>query len=104
MTLPSFFFLRIKIIFLSYNIRVMDAKVTLSFNKEVISSAKAFAEQHNISLSRLTEYLYSRIVSKDYKSLDSLPIADWVNEIAEGKAEYHTKSRKISKSDFYEKK
>ena len=82
----------------------MDAKVTLSFNKEVISSAKAFAEQHNISLSRLTEYLYSQIVSKDYKSLDSLPIADWVNEVAEGKVEYHTKSRKISKSDFYEKK
>ena len=29
-----------------------------------------------------------------YKSLDELPVADWVNQVAEGKAEYHTKSRK----------
>ncbi|HRH61362.1 MAG TPA: DUF6364 family protein, partial [Chitinophagaceae bacterium] len=37
----------------------MDAKITLSFNKEVITEAKKFAESHHMSLSRLTEYLYS---------------------------------------------
>ncbi|WP_422356034.1 DUF6364 family protein [Roseivirga pacifica] len=82
----------------------MDAKVTLSFDQEVISSAKAFAEQHNISLSRLTEYLYRQITSNSYNALEDFPIADWVNAVAEGRAEYHTKPRKISKSDFYEKK
>ena len=30
----------------------MDAKVTLSFDQEVIQKAKAFAEEKNISLSR----------------------------------------------------
>ena len=71
----------------------MDTKVTLSFNEEVIGKAKQFAEQHNISLSRLTEFLFQQITSGEYKSLDELPVADWVNQVAEGKAEYHTKAR-----------
>lgn len=82
----------------------MDAKVTLSFDQEVIKSAKQFAEKNNISLSRLTEFLYRQITSNEYKSIENLPIADWVNTVAEGEAEYHTKSRKISKSDYYERK
>jgi len=72
----------------------MDTKVTLSFNDEIIVKAKQFAEQNNISLSRLTEFLYKQITSGEYKSLDELPVADWVNQVAEGKAEYHTKARK----------
>ncbi|GAA5022664.1 hypothetical protein GCM10011506_00480 [Marivirga lumbricoides] len=72
----------------------MDAKVTLSFNEEVIGKAKQFAEKNNISLSRLTEFLLRQITTGEYKSLDELPVADWVNQVAEGKAEYHTKSRK----------
>lgn len=72
----------------------MDAKVTLSFNEEVIGKAKQFAEKNNISLSRLTEFLLRQITTGEYKSLDELPVADWVNQVAEGKAEYHTKARK----------
>ncbi|MFT6216093.1 MAG: hypothetical protein ACJAS3_002495, partial [Roseivirga sp.] len=30
--------------------------------------------------------------------------ADWISVVAEGEAEYRTKPRKISKTDFYEKK
>ena len=82
----------------------MDAKVTLSFDKDVIQSAKEFAEQNNISLSRLTEFLYRQITSNQYKAIDELPIADWVSAVAEGQAEYHTKPRKLKKSDFYEKR
>ncbi|WP_421978199.1 DUF6364 family protein [Roseivirga seohaensis] len=82
----------------------MDAKVTLSFDQEVIKSAKAFAEKNNISLSRLTEFLYRQLISKDYQSIESLPISDWVNAVAEGQAEYHTKPKKISKSDYNERK
>ncbi|MBK6266019.1 hypothetical protein JKA74_13330 [Marivirga sp. S37H4] len=84
----------------------MDAKVTLSFNQEVIEKAKLFAEQNNISLSRLTEFLLRQITTGDYKSLNELPIADWVHAVAEGKAEYHTKprSRKDLKSDFMSSK
>ncbi len=72
----------------------MDAKVTLSFNEEIIGKAKKFASQNNISLSRLTEFLLKQITTGEYKSLDELPVADWVNQVAEGKAEYHTKARK----------
>lgn len=83
----------------------MDTKVTLSFNKDVIDKAKEFAEQNNISLSRLTEYLYSQITSKNYKSLEELPVSDWVDFVAEGPIEYRRlPSRDKMKAEFFEKK
>lgn len=83
----------------------MDTKVTLSFDKEVIDRAKAFAEEHNISLSRLTEYLYTQITSKDFKSLENLPVSDWVHFVAEGKVEYRkSRSRQDLKDEFFSSK
>ena len=83
----------------------MDSKVTLSFNEEIISKAKKYAAENNISLSRLIEYLLTRITSKEYRSLEDLPIADWVNEVAEGHAIYSVqRNRKSSKSQFFESK
>ena len=82
----------------------MNSKVTLSFDTAVIEDAKAFAKQNGISLSRLTEFLYRQVTSGHYESLDELPIPDWVNAVAEGKAEYRTKARKNPRSDFYEKR
>jgi Cu2+-containing amine oxidase len=81
----------------------VDTKVTLSFNEEVINKAKQYAADNDISLSRLIEFLLKKVTSTDYRSLEQYPIADWVNQIAEGKAEYHTsKNRKSSKNDFFE--
>ncbi len=71
----------------------MDSKITLSFNEDVIEKAKKFADSQNISLSRLTEFLYRKITSENYKDLESLPVADWVNLLAEGETEYKTKPR-----------
>lgn len=83
----------------------MDTKITLSFNKEIIEKAKEFADQNNISLSRLTEYLYSQIISKDYKSLEELPVSDWIDFVAEGPIEYKkSPSRKKMKDEFFEGK
>ena len=79
----------------------MDAKLTLHFAKEVINNAKAFAAANNISLSRLTEYIYRSITSGDYKSLEELPIAEWVLKVAEGEPQYLRRSRKQTKTDFY---
>lgn len=80
----------------------MDAKITLSFDKEVIKDAKEFASKNGISLSRLTEFIYKQISSNNYKSLDELPIADWINTVAEGGIEYtKSSSRKQMKSEFY---
>lgn len=42
----------------------MDSKLTLSFDKEVIEKAKAFAAANNISLSKLNEYLFRNINRK----------------------------------------
>ncbi|UJP66960.1 hypothetical protein IPZ59_01945 [Mongoliitalea daihaiensis] len=83
----------------------MDAKITLSFNREVIEKAKKFASDQNMSLSRLTEFLYQKIVSGDYKSLDELPVSDWVSMLAEGEATYgKSKSRKDLKSSYFDAK
>jgi len=84
----------------------MDAKITLSFDEEVIKKAKEFAESQNISLSRLTEFLYSQITGGHYKNLEELPVADWVYLVAEGKAEYKTKSksRKSMKKEYFDSK
>lgn len=81
----------------------MDAKITLSFDEKVIARAKKFAEENNISLSRLTEYLFSKITQAQYQGLEEIPIADWVNLLSEGKVEYQTKprSRKSLKKAYY---
>ncbi len=84
----------------------MDTKITLSFDAEVIEQAKKFAETNNISLSRLTEFLYRNITQKNYRSLEELPLADWVSAVAEGQAEYITKhkTRAQQKEAFYKSK
>ena len=81
----------------------MDARITLSFDAEVIKKAKAFAARNNMSLSRLTEYFYRSITSGHYKNLEELPIADWVSKVAEGDPEYRL-NRRISserKKEYY---
>ncbi len=81
----------------------MDTKITLRFDQEVIRKAKRFAESNNISLSRLTELLYKKITSAKYQELEDLPVADWVQHLAEGELEYKTnkRTRKAAKSEFH---
>jgi hypothetical protein len=71
----------------------MDTKITLSFDKDTIEAAKAFAAEHNMSLSRLTELLYRKITEQLYPNLEELPVSDWVNMVAEGQPVYTRKSR-----------
>jgi hypothetical protein len=80
----------------------MDAKITLSFDKEVIGKAKKFAVAQNISLSRMMEFLLRQITNGNYTNLENLPVSDWVNKLAEGEARYITrsKSRKALKNEF----
>lgn len=80
----------------------MDAKITLSFDKEVIGKAKKFADEQNISLSRMMEFLLRQITNGNYTNIENLPVSDWVNQIAEGQARYITrpKSRKTLKNEF----
>ena len=80
----------------------MDAKVTLSFDQEVIEKAKKFAERHNISLSRLTELLLRRTTETSYPNLEDIPISAWVTELAEGKAEYKKRGKKKMKDEYFD--
>ncbi len=81
----------------------MDAKITLSFDESVIVRAKKYADENNISLSRLMEFLLDKITSKNYRSLEDMPVSEWVNSVAEGQAEYkiRKRSRKEMKNEFY---
>ena len=81
----------------------MDAKVTLSFDENVIGKAKRYADRNNISLSRLVEFLLQKTTSDSYSSLEDLPISEWVSKVAEGETVYHTKkkSRKTSKAEYF---
>lgn len=83
----------------------MDAKVTLSFDKNIIEKAKAYAEKNNTSLSRLTEFLLSKVTSSSYQSLEDYPISDWVNMVAEGQATYHVnRNSKESNAEYFKSK
>lgn len=80
----------------------MDSKITMSFDQGVIKQAKEFAKAHNISLSRLTEFLLRKITEKEYQNLEDLPVSDWVNRVAEGEATYKKRSRSSTKKEFNE--
>ena len=61
----------------------METKLTLRFDSEIIDEIKRFAESKNISVSKLTEYLFTKVTAKNYKSLEDFPIAKWIDELAE---------------------
>ena len=85
----------------------MDNKITLSFEEEIISKAKKYAANNNISLSRLIEFILKKVTADSYTSLEDFPISDWVSQVAEGQAEYITKSkrtRESSKKEFFKSK
>lgn len=89
----------------------MDTKLTLSFDKNVIDKAKKYADENNISLSRLIEHLLTQVTSNQYKSLEDFPISDWVNMVAEGEVTYKRtpkpypkSSRKDLKEEFFTSK
>ena len=84
----------------------MDAKVTLSFDANIIDKAKSYAESQGISLSRLTEILLRKATSGGYKNIEDIPISDWVKTVSEGEAEYITtpRKRKAKKDEYYTRK
>lgn len=84
----------------------MDSKITLSFDENVIKKAKRYADANNISLSRLIEFLLTKVTSSRYQSLEDFPISDWVNQLAEGPAEYQTRkrTRKSTKAEYFSSK
>lgn len=80
----------------------MDAKVTLSFDEQIIVKAKQYAEQQGLSLSRLTEILLRKVTSGGCQNIEDIAIKEWVNVVSEGAAEYtYPRKRKDLKDDFF---
>ena len=84
-----------------FDVKNMETKLTLYFNREVIEKAKEFAAANNVSLSRLTEFLYRQITTGNYKTIEDFPVSEWVNLVAEGKAVYKRRSRKSLKDEYF---
>ena len=70
------------------NTIAMDTKLTLSFDAGVADRAMSFAEANNISLSRLIEFMLSKVTDERYRSLDELPVSDRIQLVAEGEVTY----------------
>ena len=83
----------------------MDAKITLSFDGDIIDRAKKYADRQGISLSRLTEILLRKAASGSYNNIDDIPVSDWVRTVSEGEAEYKkSKPRKKLNDEYFKGK
>ena len=81
----------------------MDSKLTLHLDAHVIKSAKKYAANNNISVSGLVEFLLRKATDANIHSLEDYPVADWVNQLAEGASDYGVKkrSRKNLKDEYF---
>ncbi|HSK12853.1 MAG TPA: DUF6364 family protein [Phnomibacter sp.] len=79
----------------------MDAKVTLSFDAEVIERAKVLCEDLGISLSRFTEIVYSKALEYGRPaSIEELPVSAWVSALAEDGPTYISENKRKHRSDL----
>lgn len=60
----------------------MNAKLTLSLDKEVIEQAKAYAKERGISLSKMLENYLKVITSKEPKDKKKIEISPFVKSLA----------------------
>jgi hypothetical protein len=60
----------------------MDTKLTLKLNKEIIESAKRYASDKKMSLSRIIESYLQSLTSEDHK--DDFEISPFIKSIATG--------------------
>jgi hypothetical protein len=81
----------------------MDLKLTLSLIKDVIEKAKKLATEHNMSLSSLIEYMFIKTTSKGskYKSLVEIPVADFINKLAEFEPDCTSTIQKQNRKEEY---
>jgi antitoxin component of RelBE/YafQ-DinJ toxin-antitoxin module len=84
----------------------MDARVTLSFDENIIEKAKIYAADKGLTLSRLTEILLRKVTYNGYANIEDVPVADWVTMVSEGEAEYITapRKRKQMREEYYKSK
>ena len=63
----------------------MDTELTLKLDKEVIESARKYAEMQNRSLSEMIEsYLQSLVIQEISKDVDEISISPFVKSMSSG--------------------
>jgi len=72
--------------------RVFRAHFSLRNALQSYGHARSSAEANNIGLSRLIEFMLSKVTDKRYRSLDELPVSDWIQQVAEGEVTYVRKN------------
>jgi hypothetical protein len=98
-------FLRTKFIICRTKILFMDAKITLSFDANIIEKAKHYAENQGLSLSRLTEILLRKATYGGCREIEDIPVSNWVTTLSEGEAQYLTsRKRKDIKDEYFNSK
>jgi hypothetical protein len=70
-------------IFVRINLIVMDTKLTLKLNQEVIEKAKQYASDKKLSLSRLIEN-YLNSLTSDKSNKNELEISPFVKSLSDG--------------------
>lgn len=83
----------------------MNAKLTLSLDKEVIEKAKAYAKEQGISLSKMLENYLKVVTSKTERNKDEIEISPFVKSLAVPGLKPRTKEQMRKEyGDYLEKK
>lgn len=80
---------------------LMDTKLTLRLDRNVIERAKSYAKKHNISLSRLIESYLDSVTSQKSKQVEITPLVEKLSGIIELPEDYNIKK---DYSDYLEDK
>ncbi|MBT0552650.1 DUF6364 family protein [Riemerella anatipestifer] len=74
----------------------MNTKLTLNLNKSIIESAKDYAKENRVSLSKLIENYLNALTKKESKKVDVSPLVESLTGIIPHDSENETNE------DYYE--
>lgn len=74
----------------------MNTKLTLNLNKSIIESAKDYAKDNKVSLSKLIESYLNSLTTKEKKKIEVSPLVESLTGVIP------TQSDKSAEDDYYE--
>ena len=74
----------------------MNTKLTLNLNKSIIESAKDYAKDNKVSLSKLIESYLNSLIIKEKKKIEISPLVESLTGVIPAQSD------KNSENDYYE--
>ncbi|SKB57808.1 hypothetical protein SAMN05660477_00001, partial [Soonwooa buanensis] len=74
----------------------MNTKLTLNLNKSIIESAKDYAKDNKVSLSKLIENYLNSLITKEKRKIEISPLVESLTGVIP------TQSEQNSEDDYYE--